>query len=229
MNTLVRHTFTLEELNLDTSSMARMMGYEKDAPEAILEMIDRELVQFEKVDGIEGGYAILDAQLVREKHVLAIGKYEFQVGKSVYHHLRKAEQVALLICTAGEMISERSKALMSSGDLMEGYVVDIIGSTAVEAAMDKISDRLKTSLELTGNNCTNRYSPGYCGWDVAEQSQLFSFFPEAFCGVTLTDSCLMMPIKSVSGVMGIGKNVTYKPYTCSSCDNNQCIYKGKKN
>ncbi|MCK7538940.1 MAG: hypothetical protein MZV63_52410 [Marinilabiliales bacterium] len=46
---------------------------------------------------------------------------------------------------------------------------------------------------------TNRFSPGYCGWDVAEQHKLFSFFKDNFCGITLTESALMNPVKSVSG------------------------------
>jgi len=34
----------------------------------------------------------------------------------------------------------------------------------------------------------------------------------------------MDPIKSVSGIIGIGENVRFNPYTCNLCDNKNCIY-----
>ncbi|MCF0209200.1 MAG: methionine synthase, partial [Bacteroidaceae bacterium] len=76
---------------------------------------------------------------------------------------------------------------------------------------------------------TNRFSPGYCGWHVREQKLLFSTFPLAEpCGVKLTDSCLMLPIKSVSGVIGIGENVRKLEYTCGLCDYANCYKRRKK-
>lgn len=74
---------------------------------------------------------------------------------------------------------------------------------------------------------TNRFSPGYCGWHVSEQHKLFSLFPAPEpCGVRLTPSALMMPIKSVSGIIGLGSHVRRMDYTCGLCDYLQC-YKRK--
>ena len=73
-----------------------------------------------------------------------------------------------------------------------------------------------------GLNITNRYSPGYCGWDVSEQQKLFFLLPENCCGIRLTDSSLMLPIKSVSGVIGVGKTVRKTAYKCAVCDKEDC-------
>ena len=81
---------------------------------------------------------------------------------------------------------------------------------------------------VDGCNITNRYSPGYCGWDVAQQKELFSLFTSVFDFVRLGDSCLMNPIKSVSGIIGIGKDVKYNNYTCRICDSHNCLYKNLK-
>ena len=79
--------------------------------------------------------------------------------------------------------------------------------------------------KLLKEKLTNRYSPGYCHWDVADQRKLFSLFPSAPCGVTLTSSLLMNPVKSISGVIGIGKSVGYRDYPCALCLSNHCIYR----
>ena len=113
---------------------------------------------------------------------------------------------------------------MSSGELLEGYVVDIIGSIIVEKAMDTVQLELKSMK----NQITNRYSPGYCEWNVEEQKKLFSLLPDNFCNISLNDSALMLPIKSVSGFIGIGKDVRYHEYSCEKCNRTNCIYANKK-
>jgi len=94
--------------------------------------------------------------------------------------------------------------------------------------MDKIQEQLKAFMELQGLKITNRYSPGYCGWDIKEQANLFGLLPEKFCGIRLSDSMLMKPIKSVSGIIGIGRDVNYDQYTCSYCRDVNCLYRGKR-
>jgi len=39
---------------------------------------------------------------------------------------------------------------------------------------------------------------------------------------------LMNPIKSVSGLIGIGRDVKYSPYQCNLCDSKNCIYHNRK-
>jgi hypothetical protein len=49
--------------------------------------------------------------------------------------------------------------------------------------------------------------------------------PDNFCGIRLTPSALMDPVKSVSGFIGIGNDVRFNPYTCNLCDMKDCIYR----
>ena len=75
---------------------------------------------------------------------------------------------------------------------------------------------------------TNRYSPGYCGWNVSDQQKLFALLPKNFCGVSLNENSMMLPVKSISAVIGIGKTVEKKDYQCSICDVEFC-YKRDRN
>jgi hypothetical protein len=49
-----------------------------------------------------------------------------------------------------------------------------------------------------------RFSPGYCGWHVSGQKKLFAALEPEEIGITLTPSCLMKPLKSISGVIIAG-------------------------
>lgn len=116
---------------------------------------------------------------------------------------------------------------MAEGDMVRVFIADAIGSCLAETCADNMEATLQQNINKLGWQRTNRFSPGYCGWHVREQQRLFTFFPKEPCGVHLTDSSLMIPIKSVSGVIGLGLDVRYNPYTCGLCDFAKC-YKRKK-
>lgn len=224
--------FNFEYISLDITRerIEKFMGYDPGAaPEPFPEMIDFVLEKIPSYCDIRGGFRLFDSlTLDRKKHELILGEHTFNIKKIITYQLRKADKAALFICTAGKDISNWSKKLMKQGDLMEGYVVDIVGSEIVETAMDRIQESLETEMKSSHLGITERYSPGYCGWQVSEQPKLFSFFPNAFCGVTLSPSCLMDPIKSVSGVIGIGAKAERNGYICNFCDMKDCIYRNKR-
>ena len=155
-------------------------------------------------------------------HILVEG-LEFGIGKTVAKELRNATSVAFFICTAGEGISRRSQVLLSGDDPVLGYVFDLLGSMIVESATDLLQEEIKRMALSEGLLITNRYSPGYCNWSVADQHKLFSLFPVNCCGINLTDSALMHPIKSVSGIIGMGINVKFRDYTCDLCSQVNCF------
>ncbi len=227
----VKHfTIAYDSLGVTMEKIEKFMGYEKGSiPEPFPDLISNALAVAPGYCDIQGGYRIIDNyQLNRKEHQLSLERTTFEISRIIAYQMRKAEKAALFVCTAGEGISAWSKKLMQEGDLMKGYVVDVIGSEIVEAAMDRIQDHLAEEMQHQNFGITDRYSPGYCDWKVSEQPKLFSFFPEKFCGISLSDSCLMYPIKSVSGVIGIGEEAERKGYLCEHCDMKNCIYRNKR-
>jgi cobalamin-dependent methionine synthase I len=114
---------------------------------------------------------------------------------------------------------------MSEGEMIEGYIYDVIGSEWVEAAMDKIQETLKNNFNSRELKLTNRFSPGYCTWNIKDQKNIFKLFPDGFCNVTLSASCLMNPVKSISGIIGYGKEIATAVYPCSICSEKECLHK----
>jgi hypothetical protein len=227
---LQEYRYRFDDLDISAGIIEKFMGYEPDhSPEPIPELIDEVFKVAHDHCDIRGGYLIKDdINLLKDEQLLHINGIEFDIKRIISNQLRKIDQIAMFVCTAGQGIGDFSKQLMHDGDFVKGYIVDVVGSEIVESAMDKIQNDLEKQMESTGLHITDRYSPGYCGWSVGEQHKLFSFFPRGFCGITLTPSSLMEPIKSVSGIIGIGENVRRKGYVCNMCEMVNCIYREKK-
>ncbi|MBQ7510966.1 MAG: methionine synthase [Prevotella sp.] len=154
-------------------------------------------------------------QVVRERPA-------FDMGKIILGQLRGSEAYALFICTAGTEYEAYQQQLKEEGDMVRLFIADALGSVVAEKCADRMEEHLQQTIDKLGWHHTNRFSPGYCGWHVSQQQLLFPLFGGQTCGVRLTDSSLMLPIKSVSGIVGIGEKVRRLDYTCGLCDLKQC-------
>jgi hypothetical protein len=55
-----------------------------------------------------------------------------------------------------------------------------------------------------GDSFSARYSPGFCGMDLDQQRVLFRLAPAGDIGISLLPSLFMQPLKSISGIIGLG-------------------------
>lgn len=217
----------VDDLAISKTDVVRALGYRDGAiPEHFDALIDRILPHAPQRCAINAGYRVLDIR--RPDHQndgFYAGKVFFTTQKIIAARMKKAERAACFICTIGPDMERWAGQLVSEGDTVMGHLVDTVATVAVEGAVDRVHDHLKKKMLEQGLHVTNRYSPGYCGWPVWDQHALFSLFPKGFCGVTLTESALMKPVKSVSGVIGIGPKVAFAGYDCDACAVNDCIYR----
>jgi hypothetical protein len=222
--------FDFKDLKINTLQIESILGYKEGEDREIVTTLIEEIINESKdFYNIKAEYIIYNIiEFINSDKSIEINKINFQVNKIVFGKLKKSDSIAVILCTAGEEIGLRSRKLMREGDLLKGYIYDIVGSVIVEAAADLIQAELKKNVISSGKKITNSYSPGYCGWYVAEQHKLFQLVPDNFCGIRLTDSALMDPVKSMSGIIGIGESVKYNPYTCSLCDMKDCTYRRVK-
>lgn len=219
--------FSFQDLKLDVPQVERIMGYKSgESDEVLAELIGAALGEAEQVCQIKAELRIFrGVSFNGEDKTVRIENEVFDLKKIVYSQIRKSEAVAVFLATAGDRLGIMSRQAMKEGDLLKGYVYDIIGSEVADGAAGIMQDELEKTIKAGGEKITNRYSPGYCGWDVAEQHKLFRLMPANFCGISLNDSALMSPEKSVSGFIGIGREVRFNNYTCGLCDMEDCIYR----
>ena len=116
------------------------------------------------------------------------------------HVIDEAVSLALFAVTLGDQISERIHTLFDAGELAEGYILDQVASFAADEMAD-IAARRFLADSARSDLAVLPYSPGYCGWHVSGQEALFAQLRPDEIGISLNDSCLMHPTKSVSGVL----------------------------
>ncbi len=212
-------------LGLTSDLVARGMGYADGVESTHFgEDLDRLVCAAHTHARIQGGFRVLPPEEVLLEHEgFRVQDQFFETGRVIARPLQGAGTLAFFVVTAGKGMTDWSQKLMGEGDHLQAYFVDALGSELVEKAADWVEERIIEWARKRGRGTTNRYSPGYCGWSVSEQHKLFSLLPSDFCGITLTESALMQPEKSVSGVIGIGGAVTKEAYGCKICTMEDCF------
>jgi len=165
-------------------------------------------------DEIRGGYIIREANKVR-----------LNTGARIERYMKGSDYIALFVCTAGAIFTDLTSRYNADGNYLEAFIADAFGSFTVEKAMDKIQEQLAFEMQAEGLPIGNRYSPGYCNWHVSGQRELFDQMGELPFAISLTESCLMLPIKSVSGIIGIGAKIRKHSYGCEICKDKTCTYR----
>ncbi len=120
----------------------------------------------------------------------------------------RARRSLLFALTLGEEISRRIESLFGDGDPALGYTLDSAASVMAEQVADRLQGTFEEELsreKKSPADAVMRYSPGYCGWHLSGQRSLFAFLKPSAIGISINDSCLMNPIKSISGVMLAGE------------------------
>jgi hypothetical protein len=138
--------------------------------------------------------------------------------------LEQCKHVAIFVVTIGKYLEETAWKLSRDGLILQATVLDAVGSDAVEKAAVSVHGRIEEMARSEGLVTSRRFSPGYCDWNIGQQRMLFHALTGRTSGVRLTAECLMIPQKSISGIIGIGSansNVDkYNP--CEFCNKQDC-------
>lgn len=220
--------FISEQLNISEQEIFQLLKMEDGHGFDHLHYIARSIFEdyLHAKPMARGGYAVFEKEsLDIREGIIKINNIEIKAGSQICGYLKEAQYFALFICTAGEYFTELTRKYNDSGDLLEAFIIDLIGSLAAEKAMDAIQTNMEIEYKAKNLNISQRYSPGYCNWALSNQQELFSLLPENNCGISLTASSLMIPIKSVSGIIGIGEKLKKSDYGCEICNNQTCVYR----
>jgi hypothetical protein len=210
----------------DPVDILRLLGDQQDSFDAnTAGLVEQYIAESLKTSLPEGVYILTEALESKSAGELRIPGKSFDTGKIIQKMLRHSEHYAFFLSTAGPGPEMLARTLMNQGSYLEGYIVDLAASAIVDLAADQIQEQVREHARSMGLQITNRYSPGYCSWDVKEQQKLFSLFPDGCCSISLSESSLMDPIKSISGIIGLGAGVHYQEYICEICPMKDCLFR----
>lgn len=143
---------------------------------------------------------------------------------------RAAQDLALYVVTIGARTSAAIAEGFGARDFALAGMLDSVASAAADKLAKMMEDRflehLSRSARATSDTKVLGYSPGYCGWHISGQRKLFEYLQPAPIGVSLRDSFLMEPLKSVSGVLIAGPGELHDLPTdypcCGECETRGC-------
>jgi len=170
-------------------------------------------------------------EVAREEcHSLYLGEGNNAVRTPLDEIIPEAGALALFAVTLGERVSDEISRLFGQNDFAGGAMLDAAASIGADLAAEEIErhceHQWRSSRLIDDTMAVMRFSPGYCGWHVSGQRKLFARLQPERIGIRLNDSCLMQPLKSVSGVIvAASKEVfdiddTY--LFCADCTTHSC-------
>ena len=216
----------LEEqtLTIDKNQILSQIGYDDNyEPSAkIQSLVDDYIDNYHNLIESSYSYVIRDIKAVRgnQTSIEDIISLESSVLARL---LEKCDKVAIFALTIGSHLEEMVAYLAENVMVLQATVLDAIGSGAAEQLASSVEESIKKLVSPRGLVISRRFSPGYCDWDVSQQEMIFKAIEKKTVDIHLTEEYLMIPRKSISGIIGIGSNHAIEDYNpCNTCLKADC-------
>ena len=213
------------DVEIDKMQVGHYMGYDGDykLSPRISSLIDDYIEDAHYLIEPSYSYVIKDVERVQNSIIVIEGSSIFK-SRNIARLLEHCPKVAVFIVTIGRHLEEETHRLAQDGLILHAAAMDAIGSAAVEEVIGFVQSRIEEMAGAQGLVSSLRFGPGYCDWDITQQEALFRIVSGGAVGVRLTERFLMIPQKSVSGIIGLGPpdgNVAnYNP--CKTCKKDDC-------
>ena len=153
--------------------------------------------------------AIMKPQAVFEVFDLTVGlESELSFADVSLHsrdlsrNLAGCSKVALLAATLGPQVDALIRR-HSSTDPVYASILQATGPMYIEELVDLVNEEIKKIAASQGLKTKPRYSPGYGDVSLEVQKDFFRLLPCTRIGLTLMDTLIMAPEKSVTAFVGL--------------------------
>lgn len=211
------------EVRINPAEVLRYLGYPDGAAVArrIAEKVAASIEECRATLHPRGLYAVYPVTRQTDDGLVLADDAAFSGEIGAY--LSGAVRAAVFVATAGLEIVDLAEAATRARDTLSGLVYSAIGSHLAESAAKQLEEDLRGRLQPE-ESLTLPYSPGYCGISLAQQKTVFRLVNAGEIGVELMPTLIMKPVKSVSGLIGIGplQHVTAFGNPCDKCPMHNC-------
>ena len=203
----------------------RYLGYGRNAvDERTHELIEKGFEDLEKAAKFRFVSRIFELERIDDENV-RIGTLSVK-SKSLARNLNQCEKIVLFGATLGTG-TDRLIARTSLTDMAQAVVLQACAAAMLEERCDEKQLEIGTELEEQGLYLRPRFSPGYGEFDIGYQKPLMQMLDCAkTIGLTMTESFMMTPTKSVTAVIGASRIKERCPLAgCEVCKKTDCIYR----
>ena len=197
------------EIVIDRKEALRYLGYGAQMPSAeVLRLLEEEEEILRQAMACRACFT--QVAIERREGQILLGELAAD-SRALWKNLASCEQAFLFAATLGSGV-DRAIARAERRSSAAGVVMDALASAAIES----VCDRLCAELASGTAGVEPRFSPGYGDLPLSFQRELMARLDASRrIGLTLTDSMMMAPTKSVTAIMGI---YPQRACTCPSCD-----------
>ena len=197
---------------------ARIRG----ADDSYRDLIDECISEAEPVLSYRVCYMI--ENLRRDNELICFGNIETN-SQTIKKAIGNSQQVLLFAATVGapfDRLLQRYSLLSPS----KALILQAIGAERVESLCDAFCAQISRDLTESNKRLTRRVSPGYGDIPLSMQRDIFALLdcPRKI-GLTLDESLLMSPSKSVTAICGITDEGPAEQMKCTDCDKTDCFYR----
>ena len=212
-------------MDIRTKEAVRYLGYGKNAvDEKILQEIQNCFRELEELADKKSIYRIFELSL-KDENELKIGNIEI-CSRNLQTNLKDCKQVVLLAATLGTEV-DRLIRKNQVVDMAKAVVMQACAATLLEEYCDELQSEVTEQFKQQRQYIRPRFSPGYGDFSILHQKDILAMLDASkMIGVTMTDSYMLTPTKSVTAVIGIGdKEVKCNLNRCEECKKTDCTYK----
>lgn len=191
--------------DIDERSVLRHQGYRKSSKvsDRVRELLDDAMKSAKTLARPQGIWLVDRIASSTEDSVKLSRGMEIR-SKLLARVLRGCTEAVMFAVTVGPDVEAESARLMDEGEAAEAVMLDSAGGEAAEGCANYLNTLVQRDAHRRGLHLTPRFSPGYGDWQLENQRELFEALSPGKINITLTESCVMIPRKSISAVLGLG-------------------------
>ena len=147
-------------------------------------------------------------------------------SKNLATCLRGSSEIIIFAATVGLTV-DRHIAKYQRFSPVKALLMQAYGAERVESLCEGFCKEIEEQVKEEGLYCTNRFSPGYGDLPLDTQRDVIRLLDcNRQIGISLNESLLMTPSKSVTAIFGLGKNLCKNnTCKCASCEKTACEYR----
>lgn len=203
----------------------RYLGYGRNtADERTRMMVKDAFSEVERAAGPKSICRIFDIKQITDDRIM-IGNISID-SHSLSRNLKGCAKAVIFGSTLGPGVDQLIRRT-SLTDMSRAVIQQACAAVVLEEYCDEKQIELGTELEKEGLYLRPRFSPGYGDFDIHYQKPLMQMLDCAkTIGLTMTDSYMMTPSKSVTAVIGASPVKERCPVAgCEACDKTDCEYR----